>query len=212
MNNNRIDVPARIAQIWDKHTAQIRTQSKGRGSSVLIPLIQTDTDYDVLFEVRSFHIDKQPGEVCLPGGRREPGETPYETAVRETVEELLVADTQIEVIAKLDASPGPGGACIWPFAGVLTGYQNTFSPDEVDHTFRVPFSWFLENEPESYEVEMRTVPGDDFPYERIPHGRDYPWKIGHRNIYFYQYGEYTIWGVTANLIHTFIENYKRNCK
>ena len=202
------DEAAAIKTIWAGHTPQIRPpKSKGCGSSVLIPLIRTDMGYDILFEIRAFHLDKQPGEVCLPGGRREPGETPRETAIRETAEELLVDRDQIHMIAELDGAPGPGGACIWPFVGMLSDYQDTWSRDEVDRTFRVPFSWFLAHEPEVYEVAMQTVPGEDFPFDRLPHGREYPWKQQHREVCFYQYGDITIWGVTAGLIRAFVKDY-----
>lgn len=38
-------------------------------SAVLIPLIQKDDGYHILFEVRSKKLRRQPGEVCFPGGR-----------------------------------------------------------------------------------------------------------------------------------------------
>ena len=41
--------------------------------AVCIPLIPTEAGFDVLFEVRSGKIPAQPGDVCLPGGRMEPG-------------------------------------------------------------------------------------------------------------------------------------------
>ena len=36
--------------------------------SVMVPLIQKDGDFSVLFEVRSDTLVMQPGEVCFPGG------------------------------------------------------------------------------------------------------------------------------------------------
>ena len=63
-----------------------------RKYAVCIPLMPGPDGYEVLFEVRSANVKSQPGDVCFPGGRMEPGETPDETAVRETMEELLVED------------------------------------------------------------------------------------------------------------------------
>ena len=57
-----------------------------RKYAVCIPLMPGPDGYEVLFEVRSANIKSQPGDVCFPGGRMEPGETPDETAVRETME------------------------------------------------------------------------------------------------------------------------------
>ena len=57
------------------------------GYSVLMPFVTTENGDTLLLEVRSDSV-KQPGEICFPGGRIETGETPAETAVRETCEEL----------------------------------------------------------------------------------------------------------------------------
>jgi len=38
-------------------------------SAVLIPLVQVDEEWHILFEVRSFTMRKQPGDISFPGGR-----------------------------------------------------------------------------------------------------------------------------------------------
>ena len=43
---------------------------KYRHSAVVIPLIENNGEYDVLFEVRSNNLNHQPGEICFPGGCR----------------------------------------------------------------------------------------------------------------------------------------------
>ncbi|HAB62465.1 MAG TPA: CoA pyrophosphatase, partial [Lachnospiraceae bacterium] len=72
-----------------------------RRYAVLVPLIDIDGITYLLFEKRSSTLRYQPGEICFPGGKHEAGESLQECAVRETVEELLVNQKQIEVI-------GPG--------------------------------------------------------------------------------------------------------
>ena len=57
-------------------------EEKETSFAVLIPLIKKEDGYHVLFEVRAKHLNKQPGEVCFPGGKVEPGESTYEAAVR----------------------------------------------------------------------------------------------------------------------------------
>ena len=71
-------------------------KEKETSFAVLIPLIKKEDGYHVLFEVRARHLNKQPGEVCFPGGKVEPGETTYEAAVRETTEELFIQREHIE--------------------------------------------------------------------------------------------------------------------
>ena len=67
--------------------------------AVLIPFVTTEEGKALLLEVRS-QLVKQPGEICFPGGRVEAGETPAETAVRETCEELGLKPEDIEVFSE----------------------------------------------------------------------------------------------------------------
>ena len=72
--------------------------------AVLIPLIEReDGNVDVLFETRAQELDAQPGEICFPGGAMEGGESPLETALRETCEEIGVAADDIEIIGQMDS-------------------------------------------------------------------------------------------------------------
>ena len=59
-------------------------------AAVLVPLVQLSSGPALLYEVRSGSVH-QPGEICFPGGRVEPGENPVDTALRETYEEMALA-------------------------------------------------------------------------------------------------------------------------
>ena len=50
------------------------------GSAVLVPLVRQNGEYCLLYEIRSAAV-RQPGEVCFPGGKREPGETAIQCAL-----------------------------------------------------------------------------------------------------------------------------------
>lgn len=176
------------------------------GSAVLIPLIEKNHAYEVLFEVRAASLKAQPGEVCFPGGRMEQGETHQETAVRETMEELLLNPAQIEVIAAMDGITEPGSRPMWPFVGVLHDYQGTFSRDEVDRVFTVPFQWFFQNRPERYETRQITRPPENFPFGRIPGGRAYPWRQRPYDVLFYNWPGEEIWGITAKIMDLLIQD------
>ena len=62
--------------------------------AILIPWVATGEGDALLLEVRS-QLVRQPGEVCFPGGRAEPGESAVEAAVRETCEELGISPDTI---------------------------------------------------------------------------------------------------------------------
>lgn len=201
----------RIRSRWGGQHPGVTDYDSRRESAVLIPLLERDGECQVLFEERSHHLNRnaQPGEVCFPGGGIEEGETPLLAAVRETEEELLVAEKQIEILAPLEGMQGPGGRPLWPFFGLLKDYKGTFSTDEVDHVFTVPFQWFLENEPDRYVTKLVTLPPDDFPYDLIPDGRNYNWKPRSYDVYFYSHRPEIIWGITAKILKHTVDRYKK---
>ena len=184
--------------------ARERERRRG-GAAILIPLLPGDEGLDVLFEVRAWHLQKQPGEVCFPGGHIEQGEDPRDAAVRETCEELAISREQVHIIADLGAVDGPGGMPLRVFVGALEGYGGSCDPEEVDRTFTMPLSWFFEHEPRVYRGTLDPNPPDDFPWELVPHGRDYPWRRRAHEIPFYLDSNPLIWGFTARMMSRFVQ-------
>lgn len=173
-------------------------------SAVCIALVDRgDGDHDVLFEVRSTEIPAQPGDICLPGGAIEPGESPEEAALRETAEELLIEPEQIEMLGPSDVFRA-GSVVSYPFVALISGYEGTFSSREVAAVFRVPLSFFAKNEPEAYHIAYEPKFGEDFPFDRIHGGKNYGWRRAEQTTLFYQCGSHTIWGLTAEVMHSFV--------
>lgn len=172
--------------------------------SVLVPLININHEHSVLFEVRSDKLRQQPGEICLPGGKREGAETPKQTAIRETCEELLINDTDINVIAPLDVLVSPFNFAIYPYLGFIEDYQWQYNEDEVANVFNVPLDFFMENEPAVYYNELEMKPSMDIPYEDIANGSRYQWRSGQYEVDFYRYGDKVIWGVTAKIMKSLV--------
>ena len=94
---------------------------------------------------------------------------------------------------------------IYPYAGILTDYKGTFNEAEVAEVFRVPLRFFRETEPDKYLVDATAQPGNDFPFELIHGGRNYKWRVMHTTELFYQYEGHVIWGLTARILHAFLE-------
>ena len=71
--------------------------------AVLIPLVERADGMHILYEQRSTKMKTQPGDVCFPGGRMEPGETPAECALRETEEEIGIPADKIRILGQFDS-------------------------------------------------------------------------------------------------------------
>ncbi|MBQ9061699.1 MAG: CoA pyrophosphatase [Eubacterium sp.] len=173
-------------------------------SAVLIPLLETEAGISILFEKRSADV-RQGGEICFPGGRIEKTERPAETSVRETSEELLIPEEQIEVIAPMHCMPGPGGGDVTSVLGILHDYHGTYAEAEVAEVFTIPLSWFAEHPPLIHKARMQAELNEDFPYHLIPGGRSYPMRSIPRRFYFYETEHGVIWGMTAELLFHFLQ-------
>ena len=173
------------------------------GYAVLLPLIEVNGSWSVLFEVRSPTIS-QGGEVCFPGGKIENGESAEEAAVRETCEEPLISPEQIGMLTPLpDRLSSPRK--VYAFAAVLKEYSFTFSEEETERVFAIPLETLLKEEPLISDTDRPYRFPEDFPFELLPGGKNYPFRVRREPIYFYCVEESLIWGLTANILHTFLE-------
>lgn len=179
-----------------------------RRYSVLLPLIYVEEELHILYEVRSQKLSTQPGEISFPGGAVEEGENFIEAAIRETSEELKIREEDISVIGELDYTVSLYNFELHVYCGMLKGIEkeNIYpSKDEVDHVFTVPLKFLLENSPTCHNIELQTVTNDEFPYHLVQNGRNYNWRKGSYPVYFYEYNEYIIWGMTARFTNNFID-------
>ena len=170
--------------------------------AVLVPLVKKGEEWYLLYEVRSRTMHSQPGEVCFPGGRMEPGEDAEQCALRETWEELGIPARQIRLLGRLDFIAHRANFLMQPVLAVVEEgalEQMRLNPAEVEETFLVPLSHLMEHPPREYEYPLVPSPGEDFPYELVGIPRDYPWRTGRENVPVYLWGEHPIWGLTARI-------------
>jgi 8-oxo-dGTP pyrophosphatase MutT (NUDIX family) len=182
-------------------------------SSVLIPLVNKNGALHLLYEVRSDELKKQPGEISFPGGKMEDGETPEQTAVRETCEELLVPESSVRLIAQLDYIISYSNFTMYSCLGEIKAEALTAEPNraEVKETFLVPLDFLLENEPEVYVNRVAPVISEDFPLEKVHFKDGYSWREGRANVPIYTWPDpgagvdRVIWGLTARLTKSFVD-------
>ena len=177
-------------------------------SAVLIPLVQVDGEWHILFEVRSFTMRKQPGDISFPGGRIDPSDsTPLAAALRETQEELGVDPETVTHVRQLSPYIASPAFVVYPFMAIIDYSQiiDSYNKEEVEEVFTIPLKWLLNYEPYMHLVSVEPTPSPDFPFEKIMNGAQYQWRIQSIEEWFFDYGKYTIWGLTARILKHFIE-------
>lgn len=156
-----------------------------RPAAVLVPLIETGkNEYELLLTVRSNELRSHPGQIAFPGGRTDPGETPEETALRETAEEVGIAVHETDVLGRLGQHPSPAGFVATPVVAAIDWPQPlALEPAEVQEAFTVPL----------HDLARIT-----------PTSRVYTHGQYTRRLYSYTWQGRVIWGFTGNVIHELI--------
>lgn len=160
-----------------------------RIGAVLLLLYCQDRQLYLVLTRRRDDLQSHAGQISLPGGRQEETETLYETALRETEEEIGVARTAVSFVGQL--TPifiPPSGFMVHPFIG---WYQPDQPPpfqaslDEVAEIIEVPLRELLD--PETAVAEVWDFHGSQVmvPYFALQ---------GHK-----------VWGATAIMLSEFVE-------
>lgn len=170
--------------------------------AVLVPLVELEGELHLLYEVRAAALQRQPGEVCFPGGRMEGEETAQECALRETEEELSIPPSAVRVLGPLDFICHRSGFVMYPILATVdvdAAKKLVPNPAEVEDTFLVPLSALRAMPPEEYRYELIPAPGENFPYGRIGIPRDYPWQRGVETGPIYPWKNKAVWGLTGRI-------------
>lgn len=72
-----------------------------RNAAVVVLLYRSEGDWHLPLTLRPTTLPDHAGQISLPGGMIEPGETPYAAAIRELEEELGIAASGIEPLGML---------------------------------------------------------------------------------------------------------------
>ena len=192
---------------WGTHTPGL--MGARHSYAVLCPLLTKEDGLHLLFEVRARTLRSQPGEVCFPGGRREPGEDAVRCALRETEEELSIPARSVEVLGLTDFIHNQAGFILQPVLGRIDPaalLQMRPSSAEVEEVFTVPLAFFQSQAPAVYSYELAPEVPRDFPYEDIGIPENYSWRSGQVVVPVWNYGGHAIWGMTARIVRSLVEN------
>jgi len=181
----------------------IESRERLKEFAVLVPIVDRESGPNLLFEIRSEHVKRQPNVICFPGGAPEDGDRDFsDTAIRECCEELGIEPARIEIAAPLDMFVSPFSFMVHPYLGYIHGLESLDeldpSPVEVAGVFEVPLEFFMENEPLYSEVDIVHHIPSDFPVHLVQDG--YEWERGRYPVPFYSFEGRVIWGLTARLV------------
>lgn len=197
INNTKIED---IENILKHHIP--KPEGKYGRNSVMVLLFNINNELHVLYNKRALTLKYQPGDICFPGGKSEPGETPLQTALRETNEELGLLEKDIKLLGTPDFIVTPFNTIVTPFIGFVENINPAdinYSRDEVDSIFTVPLKFFRETKPIIKLLDFDANMSDEFPVELIAGGKNYKWGKSRLCELFYEYDGHVIWGITARI-------------
>lgn len=176
-----------LRQRMASHQALDRWEGRGQifksEAAVLIALTDS-VEPEILLTQRSAHLSSHAGEVALPGGKIDKTDSGViAAALRETHEEIGIEPSGVEVLGRLDAMVTRFGVKVSPVVGIVSpNVTLNLNPFEIESTFSVPLAFFLRDQ------RLRTDVG----------------LIGEHKVSIpaWQYQGYEIWGVTAVILVT----------
>jgi 8-oxo-dGTP pyrophosphatase MutT (NUDIX family) len=156
-------------------------------AAVLIPLVFEHGVWHVVVTQRTHAVQHHKGQISFPGGACERGDdTRLATALRETFEEIGVPPEAVEALGALDDFPTISNFAVTPFVGTIPpSFPYQLNDGEVEAVVEVPLSFLLD--PSHLRVER-------WDYRGFP-----------RDVLFWDYSGYTIWGLTARILKTFLD-------
>lgn len=114
-------------------------------AAVLVPVVERAEGLTVLLTRRSAALRKHSGQIAFPGGRCDPGETPWAAALREAEEEVALDPARVTLAGLADGYETVTGYRVQPVVGfVRPPIALRANPAEVADVFEVPFAWLMD--------------------------------------------------------------------
>ncbi|MBY9002098.1 MAG: CoA pyrophosphatase [Candidatus Heimdallarchaeota archaeon] len=174
----------KLQSVLDPIDKQYHSKDNLRLAAVLIPIFLEEEK--VLFTKRTEFVKHHQGQISFPGGRFEKDDKDLlNTALRETVEEVGIKSSSIEVIGKLEPTDTLSHHYVHPFVGIISDDVSIkINTAEVAEHFFVPLAKLLET-------------------STLKHGI----FAGETRIY-YEVENYKIWGITAGILTDLLSRIK----
>src|SRR5664279_3868227 len=130
-----------------------------RRAAVLLLVGCHEGEACVVLSERSARLRSHSGEIGLPGGRIEPGETPEQAAVREATEEVGVDASAVELFGRLDEAWSKARNHVVPVVGWYDAPLDDLvaTSDEVARVFITPLARIAR--PEAHRIDVAEING-----------------------------------------------------
>jgi 8-oxo-dGTP pyrophosphatase MutT (NUDIX family) len=155
-----------------------------RASAVLAPLYEEDGELFVILTRRTWNMRSHSGEVSFPGGGQDDSDADlWQTALRESREEIALDTSQVERIGELDhLATVTSRSFIVPYVGALPARpETTANPIEVSAVLHVSVAELLD--PAIFREERWHL----------------PWAEDRPIVFFELVGD-TVWGATGSML------------
>lgn len=157
-----------------------------RTAAGLLLLYPREHDIAVPLTVRASHLPRHAGQISLPGGAADPGETLAETALREASEEIGVDPAAVRILGELTpVHVVVSGFTLHPIVGVTdTAPAFIAAPGEVQEILEVSLHDLRDASRIGRGTRVREGVAMEYPYFDL---------MGHQ-----------VWGATAMILGEFI--------
>ncbi|MFY9551185.1 MAG: CoA pyrophosphatase [Thermoanaerobaculia bacterium] len=156
-----------------------------RKAAVLAPLFVRDGGLWVLLTRRTESMEHHRGQIAFPGGAQEEGDASlFETALRETEEEIGVEREDVRSLGALSPLTTVTNFYVQPFVGAIPfPYPFRVAESEIAELVEVPIAALLDPK----ALEEKKLPGREEP------------------VLFFHYGTHVIWGATARILKELLD-------
>ena len=160
-----------------------------RQAAALLLLYPHNGSWHIPLTVRGSRLRHHTGQVSLPGGRIDPGESVEEAALREAQEEVAIDPASVEVLRRLTPLPiAVSGHLLHPVLGLaLQRPAFLVAEPEVARLIEVPVSRLQDPSLVRWEQRTRSLPPHDL--------MDVP---------YFDVENVKIWGATAMVLAEFL--------